>query len=410
MTQHDDNNKERADREEGAEGSATVKIQVASAERTLVEKTRKLADNARAGKLSQLETEIADGVWPQHEKRIPRDGYFVDYPSHLARIPLFKADKIREKERTSDNPEILITPFGSTKRWGPGLNSYDDETFLALAHLFRTDQHKGPRKALARKLGIAVVPPDRDGTDENTRKIIESWSLEHAKLESGRGTAKDICEFLGDGRGGFPRQARRESVARLKNQNLTHLVVKGVKLARPSIFVPPWMADEEGKLKSDVEWDDKLFYYAGDPDVEGEFQITWSESMTALLTSFTLLEAQVYVQLTAYAKFIYKYIASVMSTTRAFTIRFHKLALYIDYGSKLRTLDGIAIPQETLQRITMLPDDHATAALTDLRIDWREMKRIVTGGIAEVNERQKRFELYIPPTKRGEIPVLRALS
>lgn len=395
-----------------------VEIRVGT-QQELVQKAQKIAARAESGRINKIDKEIEDGVWPQKSSLAkPRAGSIVNYPSHFARLPIFKASRGGDSDNgpngavpqiTADNPEILFTPWGSVKIWGQQVYAYDDVTFLALAHLCRTEEFKGPRKSHSRKIGLHVVDAEADAQAED-EKLIKSWQMEHVRLEGGKTSVKDICDFLGDARSGNSRESRRRSITRLRSVNLTHLVVKGVRLSRPSFFVPPWLVDDTGALKEDAEWDDRLFYYAGHQDIEGDFHITWTESMTAMLSSFTRLDAQVYARLAPYAKFIYKYAASMVTTNEAFTVRFHKLALYIDYAGKLKTLDGVSIPAETMFRIVMLPEDHALAEIQSMRIDWRELKRVVQTSATAVNAAQKRFELYLPETGRGEIPKLRVLA
>lgn len=344
-----------------------------------VDRLKEIQQRAIARTRDQVDQDIEAGRLPIRMSRGHEPtGSIVQYPSMLARLPLFKASKDRSKYDCSwDNPEILETAWGRIARVGPGLNQYDDETFLALTHLCRAQTIEGPRKAIAPAKHLHVVKTHQTAPDLGA--LIESWQYESVRVEAGSTTVRDVSRFLGDKICGNMLQMRRQSVNRLRNTRLVHFVVKGVRMAKPNSFVPSFVVDETGALRHDLEWDEGFFLYAGDPDIDGVFHITWTPAYTAMLSSYTAIDYEVYRSLRSnYAKMLFKFFSSVMSRDAHFAIGFDKLSAIIDFKI--------------------------------INDDYREMKRVVKDSFQQINSQQKKYELLLPEIGRGKVPQARAFG
>jgi len=313
---------------------------------SLQQKITRIADGARMRLDAEMEQEtsridvspyknieqaVQDGLQP-HRRVIPFERLrgTLHYPSLMARVPIFKATKDRTTwDRNWDNPEILVTAWGTLRRWGPGINISDMETLMALFALCKKEEHSGPRGAF-RQTRI----PDKTSMSEEDIAVLESWFGQPIVTLGGSTDVVEICKYLGDSKQFKTRKMRRDSIMRLRQVRLIHEVVKGTKMLKPAEFIPPSFVDAEGRLKTDFEWDEGFFYYAGDPSVDGEFHIQFTPIITELLKSFTSIDLEIFRALDSnYGPLMYAFLSSVMTTKTKYEIGSDKFASVVGFGS-----------------------------------------------------------------------------
>lgn len=292
-----------------------------------------------------------------------------EYAQLVALLPLFKATKLRSKHtRSCDNPEIFETSWGPIKRWGPGLNVYDEETLLALAHL-SPSKLDTPSQEMVGQLRMTTSHLTDDETPYPP--LDELWPGRPICVQSGGTTIVQICQLLGD----TPHvsRMRRESMNRLCNTRFVHRIAKDIRLQQPESFGPMLQVSKNGELLHDIEWSQGFFDYKGRPDFQGRFEIDWTPMYSEVSSAYRVIDYEVYRGLKGnYAKLIYKLFVWVMASQRRFTIGFQRLSRHI----------GFSLANK----------------------DYREIMRIVTHSAEQINELQSQFTLHVDYTPRGGEP------
>lgn len=265
------------------------------------EKRGKNAPAASSGTAGQLSL-------PIEELLDPGNGSTQAYPTTLTRIPIF-APYERGGRRAGDTDwirgDVHQTAWGKITRFGPGLDTYDEDTLLGLLHTAQQKRITGKRRDLpipAPRLVVDEFGTRRDGLDDE------------AVVHVGETSAYAINKHLGRPLGGQQLAACRDSLRRI---SLTQLIIHRQDLQL------------EGKIH--------LFdYLSKTDDFKGSFLIQFSPAMVQLLKEYTFIDMNVRMQLSDIGKGLHKFLSGQLVGRSSYSITLIKLQAAIGYQGEMK--------------------------------------------------------------------------
>lgn len=206
------------------------------------------------------------------------------FPTLFTRIPMFAVVRFREKLDTTDwqKGTVIETQWGKIRRFGPGLDIYDEDTLIAMFHLCR-------QKCVTGEYNKLPIPFQM--TPELIQKMQAGAST--FSVIVGETTAYQINRFLGRPTGGKGLRDCRASIWRL---NITQFYVareRGVSETKKFFSL---ISKNDLTDASDL---DTRVIVQFNPDVA-----TW------LSQSFTYIDLDVRRQLTDLGKALHKFLTS----------------------------------------------------------------------------------------------------
>ncbi|MHB8697772.1 MAG: hypothetical protein ACYC9J_07010 [Sulfuricaulis sp.] len=192
--------------------TASTLIRKAEEAKKDAEDLARLATLARAKEIKKM---VEEGALPSISLLpLPEDSNVIaKIPTFFSRTPFFKPTRDRGKyDTTWENGEYVENPWYTVRRYGPGLNTYDEGTLMGIQRTTWRKQQKGPR--LAHRLDVVSSASDLDKLD---RERLNSL-LENVTTVVGYASYYDICRSIDRGTGGRELANTRDSVKRLAKQ------------------------------------------------------------------------------------------------------------------------------------------------------------------------------------------------
>ena len=245
-----------------------------------------------------------------------------EYMTAFTRIPVFIPVKNRKKYNADPEVgEVIETAWGRIRRFGAGLNIYDEDTLMGLMHCCRQRAITGKTSDVYTytqpKNGQNIIP----GTDE---PIIT--------VHYGESSLYDINRYLGRGLGGCDYKKTRDSIRRLSR------VVFEI---------------EYGKSGEAFHANDLLFKLINKENADGHepFKVMFQPLVTELLaTQLTYVDMNVRMQLSDLGKAVHRFLSSQFSSRRCeykiSTRRLYEIIGYQgEYKAFMRSLRSVVIPK-----------------------------------------------------------------
>lgn len=251
------------------------------------------------------------------------------YPTLFARLPLFAATSDRRVNDTKEfeHGQVVETSWGTIRRFGPGLNVYDEDTLIAVIRLAQQ------RKVSGRHTELPITINNR-GPGLVLRE-------ETVTVHAGITNAHSINGYLGRGLGGSDLRHCRDSLRRL---SLTL-----IELVKDS-------QNKQGVSDAGYEGRFQLFRFRGTHDFRGPVLIQFDPEMLALLSQYTRINMDVRRELSDIGKAVHKYFSSQLSRQHPTTsIRLSKLKQIAGYRSSLSDLKrALGTQLELMMRLGFL--------------------------------------------------------
>jgi hypothetical protein len=254
---------------------------------------------------------------------IPPPGMPSRYPTLFTRLPFFIASSKRDLADTDFSGELIDSQYGSVRRYGPGLNVYDEDTLIAVLRLGQ--QHC-----------VSGVIPGTPIVNRRTGEIIEdsSASLRVVTVHVGDLTAYEINKWLGRSTGGDALLECRASVRRL---SLTMLEIIEYNRGAGKEGTP----SREGRFQ--------LFQFKGSSEASAMFTVQFTPEMVDLLSSYTRLDMRIRMELTDVGKAVHRFLSSQV-TNEHVQYRLRTLRDLTGYRSPLRKFKAALEQQLNLMR------------------------------------------------------------
>lgn len=210
------------------------------------------------------------------------------YPTLFTRVSLFAPIRRRaDKDTDWHKGELIKTAWGAIRRFGPGLDIYDEDTLIALLNVARS------RTVTARPHALPI-PLQAVGDDDEVTVHV------------GRTSAYALNRFLGRQVGGRDLEACRASILRLAKTSL-HFV------------------HESGGREALIH----LFSYEGDCDARGEITVQFDPAIIVLLErSYSYIDLSVRSRLSDLGKAVHRFLSSQPSQ---YQIQLTKLQVIVRY-------------------------------------------------------------------------------
>lgn len=163
---------------------------------------------------NNLAEELESVVITDQEELFPsRSDPKAHYPSGFTSIPIFRPVKHREEFDTNwgegHHYECL---GGAISQFGPGLNIYDQNTYLALLHL-----------ASKTKVTETVITKSKNGEDAYLADGLEGLPIESKRIKlRGRVTRYELNDYLNRGRSSPRLEATMASLVRLAKTTIQY--------------------------------------------------------------------------------------------------------------------------------------------------------------------------------------------
>lgn len=273
-----------------------------------IEKLNRLRDETTARYEKEQTDLLAAGLLPTVEDLIPATGTFIRCPTLLTRTPLFSVSQERAKLDTGwETGQRMETPWVNITRWGPGLTTYDEDTFFGMLNVCWQRKLKGPRKAMP-------APTPRLMVVESNKAPVTVGEMEETTVVTGETTAYQINQFIRRELGGDHLERTRASIKRLaKNVFL----FEREDLRKEGIF--------------------HLFRYIGDMDARGEILIQFDPVIVMLMASATYINMDVRHELKPIGKALHRFLSSqVNSKQPRYEIGLEKLMRPIGYTDEMK--------------------------------------------------------------------------
>ncbi len=225
------------------------------------------------------------------------------YPTLFTRIPLFVPLR-RRADRDTDwhTGDLIATPWGGIRRFGPGLDIYDEDTLIALLNIARQRAIKANRHRLP--IPLPSIPSE----------------AEEVVVHTGVTSAYAINRFLGRQVSGRDLRACRQSIQRLAKTSL--------------LFLNDDLA-KEGMTH--------LLSYLGDQDARGQITVQFYPALVTLLdTSYSFIDLEVRSKLSDLGKAVHRFLSSQPAE---YQIRLDKLKGVIGYHGAMKDFERGLIQQ-----------------------------------------------------------------
>lgn len=244
------------------------------------------------------------------------------YPTIFTRLPLFAATSNRKVNDTTEfeHGDFVTTSWGAIRRFGPGLNVYDEDTLIAIMHLGQQRKVRGRHHDLPISL--------------NSRAVDMVMPDDPVTVHAGLITAHAINRYIGRPDSGKALQECRASIRRL-SQTLIEIVTEG--------------RDSNDSQQPDYSGMFQLFRSQGARNFRGPILIQFEPEMLQLLSQYTRINMHVRRELSDIGKAAHKYLSSQLSRRNATTsIRLSKLKSITGYRSAIKFLRQSLVGQLAL--------------------------------------------------------------
>lgn len=288
-------------------------VQRAEEARKHAEELTRLAALARA---KDIKKKIEEGALPSISLLpLPEDDNAIaKIPTFFSRTPFFRPTRDRNKyDTTWDNGEFIDNPWYTVRRYGPGLNTYDEGTLMGIQRTTWRKMQKGPR--LAHRLDVVNSASELDKLNQERLNAL----LENITTVTGYASYYDICRSIDRGTGGRELANTRDSVKRIAKQ-IFEIYERGSD--KFTIFHILYLVGDQCSSG-----------YVGE---EAGITVMFPPGMVEMMKTYTQIDLKIWRDLNDTGKSVYKFVNSHdWSKREKYDIHIDKLKKFIGFPGNI---------------------------------------------------------------------------